>query len=301
MPTKKHIFAIIFVAFLGVSHIANATGYNYLPDDVYIKQQQEKSALEYRIKSLESQISGNPQISILTIDQRITELRRQWEDEKTYTTGTLAHNGAGTPEIYASAIAKIDSKYSSQISALEAQKTQYQEQINKQAEIDKEIEKIQQQIKDIDKYYDSQRDAVIQQYQQNVTQPQKQATIGDLYNWLETLPAEEWSQKLELLKQMNPENYKKIEELYRINHPEFFSSEEKVQTSKTTIKTQPVTQKIIEKKAEQKISTTTPTNTSVSTTTLLETKTQPTIIPPQVKPTVMQRVSNFFRSLMFWR
>lgn len=299
---QKSLFSILVFVSLCSFSVAYATGYNYLPDDVYIKQQQEKSALEYRLKNLESQISGSPQISILTIDQRIDELRQEWETKKEYTRDMLAHNGAYTPESYSSLVAKFETEYSSQINSLEAQKSQYQQQINNQAKIDEEIAKIQQQIKEIDAYYDKQRDAVIQKYQQDTT-PQKQATIGDLYEWLETLPADEWTEKINLLKVSNPTNYLKIVELYRIYHPEFFTQNEEPKATPTiTPKIAPL-QKTAPKKVEQETKSfdVETIQTVKATSTPVITPTQETKQPEKPRQSFVQKVFGFFRSLMFWR
>lgn len=298
----KYTFAVALFAFFSVFSTAHATSYNYLPNDVYIKQQEEKSALEYRLKSLESQIQNSPTISINVIDQRIAELRQEWDTEKTYTTGTMAQNGSlstwgGASEV----LTKIDNKYSSQISALEAQKAQYQQQVSKQADVDKEIEKIQQQMKEIDAYYDKQRDAVIQKYQTD-TAPQKQATIGDLYEWLETLPADEWSAKINLLKVSNPTNYLKIVELYRLYHPEFFTQSEEPKTAPViTPKIAPL-QKTTTKKVEQEAKSfdVEKIETAKATSTPVVTPTQETKQPELHRQSFVQKVFGFFKKLKFW-
>ncbi len=302
MPTYKYAFAVALFAFFSVFSTAYATSYNYLPNDVYIKQQEEKSALEYRLKSLESQLQNSPTISISVIDQRIAELRQEWETEKTYTTGTLAQNGTlstwgGASEVFT----KIDNKYSSQISALEAQKSQYQQQVNNQADVDRQIEEIQKQMKEIDEYYDKQRDTVIQKYQTD-TAPQKQATIGDLYEWLETLPADEWSAKINLLKVSNPANYLKIVELYRLYHPEFFTQNEEVKTPEITptitTKIAPL-QKTIPKKTEEKtkLFETEKIEKTLATSTTTSSLQQEIKQPEQ---SFVQKVFGFFRKLKFW-
>lgn len=159
-------------------------------------------------------------------------------------------------------------------------------------------------MKEIDEYYDKQRDAVIQKYQID-TAPQKQATIGDLYEWLETLPADEWSAKINLLKVSNPTNYQKIIELYRIYHPEFFTQNAEQETTKITPVVTPKVaplQKAIPKKVDQeirpfdvkKIEKTKATSTPVITP-IVEAKQ-----PEKPKESFVQKVFGFFKKLKFW-
>ena len=60
MKNKLRTCVFVLGIFVFQASIAHATDYNYLPADVGIKQKEALSALEYRLKSLESQLSNNP-------------------------------------------------------------------------------------------------------------------------------------------------------------------------------------------------------------------------------------------------
>jgi hypothetical protein len=149
---KKYIHFSILIAILLSCHAVHATTYNYLPNDVYIKQQEEKSALEYRLRTIESQIGGsNPTFLISNIEYRISELISERDTEKNYVTGLYGKNGIANQ--LPVALDKIDAKYTSQISNLQNQRSYYQDQISKQSDTSAEREKILQRLKELDEQY----------------------------------------------------------------------------------------------------------------------------------------------------
>lgn len=288
---KKIIRTCVFVitAFTFQASIAHATDYNYLPADVGIKQKEALSVLEYRLQSLESQLSNNSSASISTINARISELQSERDTEINYIRSLYAQNGISNQAD--AKVEEITTKYASQISNLESQKSSYQSQSDSNAK-EAEIAELKLKIKQLE--YDMQT----AEYEKATQIPKSSATIYDLYNWLETLPAEEWSAQLNLLKSMNPENYKKIEDIYRVNHPEFFTQNNQIVTTKmvptTAIQKKAETVKKVEPKVEVKVeATTTPT---VQASVIEEVK-----IPEPQKETFMQKILGFFKRLVFWK
>jgi hypothetical protein len=288
---KKIIRTCVFVLgiFVFQASIAHATDYNYLPADVGIKQKETLSALEYRLQSLESQMSNNPSVSISTINARISELQSERDTEINYIRGLYAQNGISNQAD--AKVAEITAKYASQISSLESQKSSYQSQSDSNAK-EAEIAELKLKIKQLE------YDMKTAEYDKATQIPKSSATIYDLYNWLETLPSEEWSAQLNLLKSMNPENYKKIEDIYRVKHPEFFSQAGETVAPKivptTVVQKKTETIKKIEPKPEVKVeATTTPI---VQTPVVEQIKT-----PEPPKETFVQKVLGFFKRFAFWK
>ena len=288
MKNKIRTFVFVLGIFVFQTSIAHATDYNYLPTDVGIKQKETLSALEYRLQSLESQLSNNPSISIGTINSRISELQSERDAEINYIRGLYAQNGISNQ--VDTKIAEITSKYQSQINSLESQKTSYQSQSDISAK-ETEIAELKLKIKQLE--YDMQTS----EYEKVTNTPQKQLTINDLFNWLESLPDDEEVAQYKLLKSMNPENAYKIDVLYREKYPEFFAQKENKPTTQvipTSVQKKVETPKKVEPKIEEKvidISTITPPTISVEVE-----KT-----PEVPKQTFVQRVFGFFKKLAFWR
>lgn len=278
--------------------IAHATDYNYLPADVSIKQQEEKSALEYRLKSLEAQLQNNSASSIGNIDSRILELKNERDAKKNYLTGTY-----GLSEQIKAELSEIDTKYSKQIANLESQRSSYQSQIDikaKEAEIAELKLKIQQL--EYDKY--------TKVYEQAIQPPQKQITIGEYFDWLESLPDDQEVAQFKLLQKMNPVNAYKIEQLYRAKYPDFFAK--KSQKATTTPVIEEVKKVVVNTavpeakpvaKIEQKPKVETPKviEPIASTTMVVDEPVAPIRVEEVSKPTFTERVAGFFRSLIFWK
>lgn len=289
MKNLIRIGVFAFGIFVFQASIAHATDYNYLPADVGIKQKEALSALEYRLRSLESQVSSNPSVSISTINARISELQSERDTEINYIRGLYAQNGISNQAD--AKVAEITAKYASQISELESQKSSYQLQSGSNAK-EAEIAELKLKIKQLE--YDMQT----AEYEKATQIPKSSATIYDLYNWLETLPAEEWSAQLNLLRSMNPENYKKIEDIYRIKHPEFFSQASENVAPKivpsTAVQKKTEMIKKVEPKAEIKVEA---TSTPIEKTPVVE----EVKIPQPTKETFVQKVFKFFKRLVFWK
>jgi hypothetical protein len=280
--------------------VAHATDYNYLPADVSIKQQEEKSALEYRLKSLEAQLQNNSASLIGNIDNRILELKNERDAKKSYLTGTY-----GLTEQIKVELSEIDSKYSKQIAELESQRSSYQSQIDvkaKEAEIAELKLKIQQL--EYDKY--------TKIYEQAIQSPQKNITIGEYFDWLESLPDDQEVAQFKLLQKMNPVNAYKIEQLYRAKYPDFFAK--KAQKATTTsidsnvieqVKEQiPVkkTETIVAPKVEQKPIVESPKITEVTPTPVVQAPIIEEIKTPEPpKETFVQKAFGFFKRLVFWK
>lgn len=279
----------VITAFTLQASIAHATDYNYLPADVGIKQKEALSALEYRLKSLESQLSNNPSVSISTINTRISELKSERDVEINYIRGLYAQSGISNQAD--AKVAEITTKYASQISELESQKSLYQSQSDSNTK-EAEIAELKLKIKQLE--YDMQT----AEYEKAIEIPKSSATIYDLYNWLETLPPDEWSAQLNLLKSMNPANYNKIEDIYRVKHPEFFSQASETVAPKivptTVVQKKAETIKKIEPKPEVKVeATTTPIVQAPVVEQIKATE------PP--KETFVQKVFGFFKRFAFWK
>ncbi len=143
---KNKIITFLILSVFLIQTSAFATDYNYLPDDVYIKQQEEKSALEYRLRKLENQSQNSPGISILDIENRITELEREKEIEKNYLKGSMAQNGSFVQSAYDILSAKIDAKFQAQIDSLVQQKALHQSQIQNTEQNKNQITELKAEI-----------------------------------------------------------------------------------------------------------------------------------------------------------
>ncbi len=144
-------------------------------DSYGLKAMQEKSDLEYRLKSMEAKIQGDPQLSIIQIDQRINEIRQQWNQERSYMTERFANMGILTTSGQApEALSGIDAKYQNRINTLEQQKNYYNNMVANQEQKNREIAEIKRQIEEIDRKTDED----IQKIKTNVDNQNKQA-LGD--------------------------------------------------------------------------------------------------------------------------
>lgn len=282
-------FAFVIGLLFSQSIVVHATDYNYLPADVGIKQREALSALEYRLQTLESQISNNPSSSLSTINSRISTLESERDVEINYIRGLYAKNGISNQAD--AKVAEITAKYASQISDLESQKSLYQSQIDNSSK-DSEIADLKLQIKKLK----------LEMQNSKAQSSEPQATIYDLYNWLETLSPDDWSAKLNLLKITNPENYKKIEDIYRIKHPEYFVENSPPQTTQVVEQNTnptPVIKKVeavkkIESKTEEKVEATTTPMVKENAVTEIEK-------PEPPKETFIGKILNVFKKLIFWR
>jgi len=300
-----------------------ATNYNYLPNDVFLKQQEEKSALEYRLKTLENQSQSNPQASILSIEQRISELERQRDSEKEYLKGTLAKNGAYSPETWASYSTKIDAKYNPQINSLNQQKSSYQSQSSSQqnsqeiSDLKLEIAKLKADMVDQELKRNL---GALEKYQVKET-PKSDTYYSDdeilkVFNYLDALSLKEASVMYQVILKDNKNVAERVDILYKKKYPngktgtainsDYKKSVQEVaipEVKKETpvIKTvRPVVKQEI-KKAQVKATT---TEEKIVPQVKQEQVKQPEKIqeekPAEIKVTFREKVSGFFKKV-FWK
>lgn len=116
--------------FLFISCFFGITTYAYNPygisDGLYMKLQEEKSDLEYRINQLETNSYNSPGLSSMNIQSRINDLIRERDSKKNYARGTYASYGA--TEMLQVALDKIDDEYNQKIQSLEDQKDYYDQE-----------------------------------------------------------------------------------------------------------------------------------------------------------------------------
>lgn len=318
MPIFKLFLPVALFAFLGFFHTASATDYNYLPADVLIKQQQEKSALEYRIRSLESQLSGgNPSVLLNDTNYRISTLESERDTEINYIKGIYAQRGIGNQA--EAKVAEINAKYASQISELERQKASYQKQVDAQREVDREIEKIQKQLKEIDAYYDKLRDDVLKQAQsQTMATPSVYLPDSNdpnvIFRYLDSLTAQEASNASKELLRVKPQLYDVVLEMWLKAYPngkvgtamysEYVESLKQatpaVSNTPSPKPSTPATetkQVVVETEAEPVA-----TSSAIDTGVYDNQRTVETpVVPAPEKKSFVQKVSSFFKSLMFWK
>ena len=198
---------LIFAPFL-----TSATGYNYLPNDVYIKQQEEKAALEYRISSIEAGLQNSPTLSILNIDSRITQLKQEKQTEINYVTGLYAKNGISNQ--LPSAIDKINAKYDSQIDNLEQQKDEYNDAIAEDKKLKSEINALKEQIKKIE-----QNQITAPADTQASTDTVKVPSAVDMFDYLDSLPPNEAQENMNALEIHNPKLYQEVVYIIGLKYP----------------------------------------------------------------------------------
>ncbi|MDB5188242.1 MAG: fibronectin type protein [Candidatus Kaiserbacteria bacterium] len=128
--------------------VVQASTYSGLPNDVYIKQQEEKSALEYRLQILESKISANPDASTYVLQDRITQLEDERNTKINYIKGRYGQLGI-TSQADA-AIADINAKYDVQINSLKSQIKSMQVSSSAQDSLNSEINDIKQRLEVIE-------------------------------------------------------------------------------------------------------------------------------------------------------
>lgn len=333
----------VFSIFVIQTTVAYATDYNYLPNDVFLVQQAEKSALEYRLRALENQYQSNPQISVLSIDQRISELQKQRDSEKEYLKGTLAHNGAFSPETWASYSAKIDAKYDPQINLLNQQKQTYQSQASDQQQKDQEIADLKRLILEMQNSIDKQADLERQKVLDNLaleqqklreedkakiaTEQQKitdeytakilpkedfsKVDVNKMFLYLDALAPTDASNLWQRIYKNNPEVALKINLLYYKKYPNEKNGDlENVTSPKPSVTPTTAPSLKSSPKVEKKVvtvSTSNTTATSVQATSEIKqdaptdsTTQQATEVKPE-KKSFIQKTSDFFKKIIFWR
>ena len=324
----------VFSIFVIQTTIASATEYDYLPNDVFLVQQAEKSALEYRLRTIENQYQSNPQTSIFSIDQRISELQSQRDSEKEYLKGTLAHNGAYSPETWASYSAKIDAKYDPQINSLNQQKQTYQSQVSGQQQKDQEVAELKRLILEmqnsIDKQADIERKKVLDDFasrqqklsdeyrakiaieqqkliDESATVPPKEdfskVDVNKMFLYLDALASTDASNLWQRIHKNNPEVAARINILYYKKYPNGkYGDLKNVAPAKSnqkvtnpkTIKEQKQTLPTKQVVKETEIKATSTEESGIS---VVQTEQTQELKPTQEKHTIRERVSGFFKRI----
>ncbi len=309
------VFALLLTFQVGTTY---ATDYNYLPNDIFLKQQEEKSALEYRLKTLENQSQSNPQASILSIEQRISELQRQKDTEKEYLKGTLAKNGAYSPETFASYSAKIDAKYDPQISSLNQQKSSYQSQSSSQqnsqeiSDLKLEIAKLKAEMvgQELKRNLEA-----LEKYQvkdtSKVTTYYSDEEVQKLFNYIDSLSISETGKFVDKIKEENKDVVARLIVLQNNKYPngkvgtgkhdDYLKSLGLAKTIETKTVVVPPKVEPIKKASASPIKTTKEVKKDVvieqkvATTSILKTEPVVSTTPVEVKPTLGKKVKGFFK------
>ena len=244
---KKYLTILAFAVFIGsfsLAHAANQYPDIYSgPDAAYwqqyygpgytLKQQQDKDALEYRLKSLESQIQGDPQVMINTLDSRIADLKLQWQQEKGYMTEALANHGVLTGADQPSgALSNVDIKYQNQINALQQQKSIYSSQVTAEQNRQQEILDIKKQMEEVDKNTDAEIQKVkddlkvknqeaLDTFTQEISKSYtgKIPTAQEAFSYLDSLSLHDASVAYAKLNSINPDLAAQTTELYNKKYP----------------------------------------------------------------------------------
>ncbi len=227
MKNLIKISLFVFSIFVIQTTLVYATGYNYLPNDVYIKQQEEKSALEYRLKNLENQIQNNPANSANSVSQRISEIQQERDTEKNYISGVYSHNGLG--DQLSLKLAEIDAKYQSQINVLQQQQSNYQSQSSALDKVNREADELRQKIVELQKQAIQQLDDYQKLLDQNLEQLKKapqttnleitDAEVQEVFDYMESLDFKSESIIFAKIAKINPNVATRIVALYDQKYP----------------------------------------------------------------------------------
>jgi hypothetical protein len=163
MKKQNILFLTLVLSFITTNTVIAYNPYG-ISDGLYMKLQEEKSAIEYRISQLETSSYNSPGLSSMNIESRINDLERERDSKKNYATGTYAKYGA--TEMLKVALDKIDEEYDAKISVLEDQKAYYDQQSSyeEQARENKaEAQKLKKELLEIEsKLLEQKRDSQIQ-------------------------------------------------------------------------------------------------------------------------------------------
>ncbi len=194
----KHIllFALLFTP----TFFVGATSYNYLPNDVYIKQQEEKSALEYRISQLEASMNGSLSSSLRNVEYRIDELEREMATEINYITGV--YGGYGIANQLPSKISEVEAKYEGQISNLEDERDELKKLMKDETSAQTEIKRLEAELKALN-------EKVLSTPETEVQKPSAQS----MFEYIDSLPLSEASTVYSDLKMWDPEMYSEVQYL----------------------------------------------------------------------------------------
>jgi hypothetical protein len=204
LKIMKHILllALIFTPTL----FASATSYNYLPNDVYIKQQEEKSALEYRISQLEASMNGSLSSSLRNVEYRIDELEREMATEINYISGV--YGGYGIANQLPSKINEVKAKYGSQISNLEDERDELKQLIKEEETAQAEVKRLEAELKALN-------ETVVSVPEPEAEKPSAQS----MFEYIDSLPLSEASTVYSDLRMWDPEMYSEVQYLINLKYP----------------------------------------------------------------------------------
>ena len=306
---KTILFALIFIP----AGFSGATSYNYLPNDVYIKQQEEKSALEYRIQQLENSMGGGSYNSASTIDSRISELQSEMQTEINYTTGLYASYGISNQ--LPAKIQDIQAKYQAQIAPLQSQRSSLQTQSKEDSQTKSEIKALQEQLANIEQLLNKN---VQTENTPTVTPSQKPSAIA-MFEYIDSLPLEDASRAYSDLRTGDPALYKEVSYLVNLKYPngkagsatndEYLAKQtEATITSKpepTPTKTYTQNESPVVAESEEQIKKSESTDSpqikpAVENTNEIKPVSQPALTPEPVKQSsLFQKIVGFFKSFWF--
>lgn len=293
----KHILllALLFTPVI----FASATSYNYLPNDVYIKQQEEKSALEYRISQLEASMNGSLSSSLRNVEYRIDELEREMATEINYITGIYGSYGISNQ--LPSKISDVEAKYDSQISSLEDERDELKQLIKEEEAAQTEIKRLEAELEALNK-------TIIPTTEPEIQKPSAQS----MFEYIDSLPLSEASVVYNDLRMWDPEMYSAVQYLTNLKYPngkpgsarhdEYLTKQtesivasmpesaptETYARTPTSIVAEPDTQ------AQELDSSTTPPVTPVAEDASIAEQVQQPL--PEPKQNIFLRVFNFFKS-----
>jgi hypothetical protein len=225
--------------------IAGATGLNYLPNDVYIKQQEEKSALEFRISQLEAGYGGSLTGSLSNIEFRISQLEREMQTEINYVQGLYGSYGISNQT--ASAISKIEAKFRPEISSLEDQRDEIKGILTEQESLEREMARLVKKSEEAAKeLLEAERKENIQialdecdfEYFKGMTTEEKKDSFyeredcenkvpevsslpsaQEMFDYMDSLPLDEAGEINDNLKIVNPSLYEEVLYLTSLKYP----------------------------------------------------------------------------------
>lgn len=303
MKIVKISFLVFVALFILQTKTTYATDYNYLPPDVLIKQQEQQSALEYRLQKLEAGISGDSSAMISSLSSHISQLESQRTTDKNYISGVYGHNGLG--DQLASKLAEIDAKYNSQISDLQSQKSKLETSVSNQQSSETEISNLKLQIAQLKaKIVDQELQVNLEAIKRYQTKYEyTDADVSEVFTYIDALALQDSSNLFQRIKKNNPEVADRITVLYNQKYPhgkigtvtynDYLKSIQKIVKPEVIKKETKVTQKIepkqiVETKKEspkEQIVVTPPVQ-------------QPVVTQPiKEKQTLGQKIKNFFGRL----
>lgn len=301
MKIIKICFFVFVALFILQAKTTYATDYNYLPPDVLIKQNEEKSALEYRLRNLEAGLSGSSSSYISSLTSRISQLESEWTTEKNYISGTYAQYGIANQ--LESKLAEIDAKYNAQINDLKLEKSKLETSVSSQQSKEKEISDLKLEIAKLKAEMINQELQVnlqaIEKYQTKETY--SDADVFEVFTYLDALAVQDSSDLYQIVKANNLDVAQRVAVLYDKKYPNGKPGTAKYDDYLALIK--PIAKPTV----IQKTTTLEPTQIQETKNEVIQEQVvkapqvqEPVIIPPvQEKQSFGRKLLNFFKRL-FW-